>query len=104
MKWRWKGKELEEVRSFKYLGYTIMGSGGAGRACGGESDEGSGGDGEGVGVGEKIVWEGLGQKDMVVRQVGMGGGGIWGGGVGLEGEGESGGVAGKIPEVGAGGE
>ena len=28
MKWRWKGKELEEVRSFKYLGYTIMGSGG----------------------------------------------------------------------------
>ncbi|EZA49461.1 hypothetical protein X777_11959 [Ooceraea biroi] len=22
MKWRWKGKELEEVKEYKYLGYT----------------------------------------------------------------------------------
>ena len=26
--WRWKGKEVEEVKTFKYLGYTLMGSGG----------------------------------------------------------------------------
>jgi len=23
MNWRWKGREMEEVREFKYLGYTI---------------------------------------------------------------------------------
>ena len=28
MTWRWKGKELEEVRSYRYLGYTFMGNGG----------------------------------------------------------------------------
>ena len=28
MTWRWKGKEVEEVRSFRYLGYTMMGNGG----------------------------------------------------------------------------
>ena len=27
MTWRWKGKEIEEVRSFKYLGYMVMGNG-----------------------------------------------------------------------------
>ena len=26
VKWRWKGKELEEVRCFRYLGYTVMGN------------------------------------------------------------------------------
>ena len=26
--WRWKGKQIEEVHRFKYLGYTMMGSGG----------------------------------------------------------------------------
>ena len=26
--WRWKGKELEEVHSFRNLGYTLMGNGG----------------------------------------------------------------------------
>ena len=26
--WRWKGKEVEEVSSFRYLGYTVMGNGG----------------------------------------------------------------------------
>ena len=28
MTWRWKGKELEEMRTYKYLGYTVMGNGG----------------------------------------------------------------------------
>ena len=26
--WSWKGKDLEEVRCFRYLGYTVMGNGG----------------------------------------------------------------------------
>lgn len=26
--WKWKGKEIEEVRKFKYLGYTMMANGG----------------------------------------------------------------------------
>lgn len=26
--WRWKGKKLEEVKQFKYLGYTFQRSGG----------------------------------------------------------------------------
>lgn len=26
--WRWKGKKLEEVKKFKYLGYTIQRNGG----------------------------------------------------------------------------
>lgn len=26
--WRWKGKKLEEVKEFKYLGYTFQSNGG----------------------------------------------------------------------------
>ena len=26
--WRWKGKEVEEVKEFTYLGYTLMSNGG----------------------------------------------------------------------------
>ena len=26
--WRWKGKVVEEVKEFKYLGYTLMRNGG----------------------------------------------------------------------------
>jgi len=25
--WRWKGRKIEEVREFKYLGYTLMQNG-----------------------------------------------------------------------------
>lgn len=28
MIWKWKGKEIEEVNRFKYLGYMIMANGG----------------------------------------------------------------------------
>lgn len=26
--WKWKGREIEKVRKFKYLGYTLMTNGG----------------------------------------------------------------------------
>jgi len=26
--WRWKGREMEEVREFRYLGYTLQRNGG----------------------------------------------------------------------------
>ncbi|KYN19072.1 hypothetical protein ALC57_08604 [Trachymyrmex cornetzi] len=28
MDWRWKGKRIEEVKKFKYLGYTLQKNGG----------------------------------------------------------------------------
>lgn len=28
IKWRWKGREIEEKRKFKYLGYVMMANGG----------------------------------------------------------------------------
>lgn len=30
IEWRWKGKKLEEVRKFKYLGYVVQRNGGHG--------------------------------------------------------------------------
>jgi len=26
--WKWKGKEIEEVKRYKYLGYVVMANGG----------------------------------------------------------------------------
>ena len=48
------------------------------------------------------MWEGMGKKTVALRQVGVGGYELRGGGVGVEVQGKGGGAAGEIFEMGAG--
>lgn len=60
--WRWKGKEIEQVKEFCYLRYTLQRNG---RQKAHIRDKKSGsGNGTGVGHWKKKVWRRLGKKAM----------------------------------------
>lgn len=61
MVWRWKGKEVGEVKKFKYLGYTLMRKGAAVM-------------GQLWGLGKRICSGRIGEEGCGFLQVGVGNG------------------------------
>lgn len=96
--WKWKGKKLEEVKEYKYLGYTLQRNGGQEAHIKERIKKSS--SGRGVGNDRKEnVWRELEQKDMAFRQVDMDGIKLWGRDMGMEEEGKTGESRGKVLKV-----
>lgn len=100
IRWSWEGREAEEISSFKYLGYVFQRNGKQDEHVKDRMKKGM----MMLGNREEEVWRKLGKEVMVVRRTGMDGVGIWGKDLGVEGKGEIGKVAGKVPEMGVGSE
>jgi len=83
--WRWKGRKIEEVKEFKYLGYTLMQNSGQEAQ---EKEEGKVNDSNEKGMGnrQEIMEKGLEKENMVIRYSGMDGDGIWSEDIRLEGK------------------
>lgn len=60
VEWRWKGRRIEKVDRYKYLGYTIMRNGGQRGARGRKNKKGRSSDGAGMGDWKKKIWKRLG--------------------------------------------
>jgi len=99
---RWKGRKIEEVKEIKYLGYAAKKWGTRGTDKG-QNGKGSSDIGTGVGNREKEIWEGLEEKDMVIRQVGLDSDELRSGDMGMKGKGKDGKVAREVFEMGFGG-
>lgn len=98
--WKWKGKKLEEVKEYKYLGYTLQRNGGQEAHVKERIKKSSSDDGRGVGNDRKEkIWRELEQKDMAFRQVDMDGIKLWGRDMGMEEEGRNGEDRGKVLKV-----
>ena len=66
MVWRWKGRAVEEVREWQYLGYTIMANGGQEAHVRDRVRKAAAVMGKVWGIGKEEVWEGLGKKGLVI--------------------------------------
>lgn len=97
------GEKDRGSKRIRVPGVHIPKGWGTGGACEGEGQKGGGGDGENIGHREEEVWEGLGETNVVIRQVGMDDNELRGRGMGLEGEREDGKVGGKFHKLGVGG-
>lgn len=67
VRWRWKGKTIEEVKEFnKYLGYTLQRNGGQETHVK-ERTKRAADNGSNMGYREEMVWEGFGKKALAIR-------------------------------------
>ncbi|XP_072761238.1 uncharacterized protein [Anoplolepis gracilipes] len=78
--WRWKGKEVEEIKEYRYLGYTLQRNGRQ----------------------EAQVRDRVRRAASIMGQAGMDSIGVWGRNMGMEREGGDGENRGEILKVGAG--
>jgi len=74
--WRWKGKKLEEMGEFRYLGYMLQRNGGQEAQVRERIKKAAAV--LGLGYREKKVWKGLGEEIMAVRQISVDSTRIWG--------------------------
>lgn len=67
VRWRWKGKTIEEVKEFnKYLGYTLQINGGQETHVK-ERTRRAADNGSNMGYREEMVWEGFRKKALAIR-------------------------------------